>query len=243
MAGVLAGAAPLGGPGGASAAAAGPDGASAAAFLTSVTENPNFNQYWYSAATIAALAAEIDVLRPATRVGSRAPPEAPAGGARAHARVAFLCTPSLFFAFPAATRAARGYVLLDIDTAAFGSEAGFERLDFLSAAPLPPHLAGAFDAVVIDPPFITADVWAAAARCARALLGADGEAGDLAGGQIIATTVRENAALLAQLLAARRVAFRPSIPHLVYQYDAFVSGFEPQVLCARNAEVPDEDEP
>ena len=223
----------------------GPDGASAAAFLTLVAENANFNQYWYSSATIAALAAEIDGLRP-TGASSRAPGAGGAGGdapKQRHARVAFLCTPSLYVAFPAATRAARGYALLDIDTAAFGGEAGYECVDFFSEAPLPPHLAGAFDAVVIDPPFITPACWQAAARCARALLGAEGEAGDLAGGQIIATTVRENDALLMRLLATRRVAFRPSIPHLVYQYDAFVAGFEPQVLCARNAEVPDEDDP
>jgi len=220
--------------------AAAASAAAAAAFLSSVPEKAVFNQYWYSTLTIAALVGEIDRLCARAAGG----PQGGAPPAPSPARVAFLCTPSLFFAFPAATRAARGYALLDVDAVAFGGAAGFTRWDFMAAAAggeeLPPRLAGAFDAVVVDPPFISAECWAAAARSVRGLLGAGGEAGDLGGGKVIATSVRENEALLARLLGARRTAFRPCIPRLVYQYDTFVAGFEPQVLGACNAEVPEE---
>ena len=201
--------------------------AAAAAFLAGTAEKAVFNQYWYAAHTIGALVAEVAGLPPR---GGRPP------------RVAFLCTPSLFFAFPAALRAARGYALLDIDAAAFGGTPGFSVLDFFAPG-VPPPLAGAFDAVVVDPPFITKDCWAAAARTCRALLGAAGDAGALGDGRaLIATSVRENEPLLAELLGCKRARFQPSIPHLVYQYETFVSGFEPTVLSRLNPELPPPDD-
>ncbi len=39
-------------------------------------------------------------------------------------------------------------------------------------------------------------------------------------GKVIASTVAENAAMMEQMLGARPVAFKPSIPHLIYQYVA-----------------------
>ena len=203
-------------------------GAAAADFLAGNAEKAVFNQYWYSHATIAAM---VDAVALLPRAQGGRPP-----------RVAFLCTPSLFFAFPAALRAARGYALLDIDAAAFGGTPGFSALDFFAPA-VPPPLAGAFDAVVVDPPFITADCWHAAARTCRALVGAAGDAGALGDGRaLIATSVRENGPLLADLLGCVRARFQPSIPHLVYQYETFVSGFEPPVLNRLNPELPPPDE-
>ena len=61
------------------------------------------------------------------------------------------------------------------------------------------------------------------------------------GGTVICTTVAENGALLASLFPGCAAApFQPSIPHLVYQYNAFCSGAPlPAALASRNPEIPE----
>lgn len=61
-------------------------------------------------------------------------------------------------------------------------------------------------------------------------------------GKVIASTVVENASLLERLLGVRPTPFRPSIPHLVYQYALFTN-FDPSpdALGRPNPEVPEED--
>ena len=197
-------------------------GRAADTFLAETVEKAEFNQYYYSRPTLVALAAAVAEM-----------PGTP--------RVAFLMTPSVFACVPAATRVARQHALLDLDSAAFGSDSGFVAVDFWK--PLPQELVGKFDAVVVDPPFITIDAWTATARAVRALLGAASDTGTLGAGKyLIATTVRENDRLLASLLGARRAKFRPSIPHLPYQYDCFVAGFDPEALAHCNTELLDEDD-
>jgi hypothetical protein len=189
--------------------------ADGAAFLAATPEAAEHNQYWYSAASVKSLTDA------ALELAARAGPAA---------RIAFVSTPSLFFAVPAGAR--RAHALLDID-AQWASAEGFSRFDFRAGAgALAPELVGAFDVVVIDPPFITADVWRAYADAARALL--------RAGGAAILTTVAENGALLADLFpGARRAPFQPSIPRLVYQYDAFCTAEPlPAALAVPNPEVP-----
>lgn len=60
-------------------------------------------------------------------------------------------------------------------------------------------------------------------------------------GKVVASTVAENGPLLAELLGASPVAFKPSIPHLVYQYNIFTN-FQPKLLGERNPEVPEDDD-
>jgi len=73
-----------------------------------------------------------------------------------------------------------------------------------------------FDLVVIDPPFITHEVWTKYAEASRYLLkpgtGEDGEPL----GKVLGTTIRENADKLKELLGLTPRRFRPSIPNLVY---------------------------
>ena len=179
---------------------------------TFARENADLNQYWYSNATIDALcAATLEIC-------------ARAGGGRA----AFLSTPSLYFALPASARA--GHAVLDID-AQWAGDPGFLRFDFREGAGgLPASARGAFACVVIDPPFITEDVWRLYAQAAAALLAP--------GGAVICTTVAENAALLAELFpGCAALPFQPSIPHLVYQYNCF-STAAPAALAAVNPEIP-----
>lgn len=197
-----------------------------AAFLASTREIADLNQYWYSESTIAALVSASTELA-ARAASARGEPEA-AG------RIAFLSTPSLYFALPASARSGAGrHAVLDIDTQ-WAADAGFARFDFRAGADaLPAPLRGAFDVCVIDPPFITEEVWRAYADAARALLRADG-------GALVLTTVAENADLLRTLFGARRTAFQPSIPNLVYQYDSFCAcdGALPTALAKPNPEIP-----
>jgi hypothetical protein len=206
--------------------------AGAAAFIRAHREDADHNQYWYSAATVARILAAVEepLEKPAAAAAAAAPAPPPRG--------AFLSTPSLFFALAPAARAAARHAVLDLDAAQFAGPGGeaFVRFDFRAAPPeahLPAALLGAFDLVVIDPPFITEEVWRLYAAAARALLRADGPR------RVVCTTVAENAALMAELFpGARRTRFQPSIPHLVYQYDLYCN-WDAKAFSTPNPEVPE----
>eukprot|EP00966_Prymnesium_polylepis_P005187 119563-Prymnesium_polylepis.2 len=100
-------------------------------------EAADFNQYWYSAATIAAL---VDVVRENCLQATHS----------CELDCAFVSTPSLFFALDPAERA-RSRVL-DFDETLGVGEPGFVAYDFHRPTELPAELAGAFRCVVIDPP-------------------------------------------------------------------------------------------
>ena len=89
-----------------------------------------------------------------------------------------------------------------------------------------------FDLIVIDPPFISQSVWESYATTAKLLM-----KGNCA--KIIATTVDENALLMKGLFDCKSVLFRPSIPHLVYQYSVFAN-FASSVLASKNSELREE---
>ena len=84
---------------------------------------------------------------------------------------------------------------------------------------------------VIDPPFITKEVWELYAVAAKLLL-VEGT------GKVICTTVAENEPLLNSLLGVSSTAFQPSIPNLVYQYNLFTN-YESRVFSTKNPEIPD----
>ena len=176
-------------------------------------DKADMNQYWYSAATIATL---VDVIREHC---------IPAPAARLD--VAFVSTPSLFFALAPAERARCR--LLEYDEELGVGEPGFVRYDFNEPEAVPDDCKGAFSLVVIDPPFITREVWAQYARTARLLLAP--------GGRLLCTTIAENAPMMAELLDVRPTAFLPSIPHLVYQYNVYAN-YESERLACPNDEIP-----
>jgi len=84
--------------------------------------------------------------------------------------------------------------------------------------------------VVIDPPFITEEVWGNFARTAKYILKDDPTASNTKS-FVLATTVAENHGILRRLLGASQAKFRPSIPNLVYQYDTFIN-FDSEVLSS-----------
>ena len=87
--------------------------------------------------------------------------------------------------------------------------------------------------VVIDPPFITREVWEKYAEAARILLKPEG-------GLVLASTIDENEGFMNELLGCQRRQFRPSIPNLVYQYSLY-SNFDSDGLNSLNPEIPQQD--
>jgi hypothetical protein len=146
-------------------------------------------------------------------------------------RCAFVSTPSIYFALPPSERSSGLHRVLDYDSASFGRDKGFVFYDFNKPSDVPQEIVGAFDLVVIDPPFITEEVWRKYGETARLLLSP--------GGHALCTTVAENVGLLQELFPnLRRMAFQPSIPHLVYQYDLYCT-WDSAVFGKKNPEIPD----
>jgi len=146
---------------------------------------------------------------------------------------AFVSTPSLFFALDPAERSRCR--VLDFDKSLGDGCAEFVEYDFRQPVSLPAHLQGAFKSVVIDPPYVTEEVWRSYATTAKWLLPEDGS------GLILGTTIIENAPLLEELLGVRPNVFLPSIPNLPYQYATY-SNFSAAALKWRNEEVPHDPE-
>lgn len=120
-----------------------------------------------------------------------------------------------------------------IDTA-FGKDPGFVYYDFNKHEELSKDLHGYFDMVVIDPPFITREVWEKYAECAKMLLRNDGK------GMYLISTIDENKAMIEELTGSKPQIFRPSIPNLVYQY-SFYANYENPAMNEKNPEIPDFD--
>jgi hypothetical protein len=134
-------------------------------------------------------------------------------------------------------------------------------------AGFPEALLHSFDAVVVDPPFITREVWEKYAVSCKALLRSDPseavpaaegkcqvvEAGpDLEapsglaaaaarGDVVIATTINENSGFMQELLGVKPNAWQPSIPNLVYQYDLYTN-YSSQRFDQPNPEIPSWDD-
>ncbi|RLN87305.1 hypothetical protein BBJ28_00016667 [Nothophytophthora sp. Chile5] len=167
------------------------------------------NQYWYSADTVATLASEAIAETP--EVGGR---------------IAFLSTPSVYFA----VKSQQSDALHQRECVLFDSEGDqFVPFDFHKPDDIPPELLGAFDFVVVDPPFITREVWELYATAIKLLLRSTDS-------KILLTTIEENEAMMRELLGCRVQTFKPAIPHLVYQYALFAN-YESTPLGSANPEV------
>ncbi|KAL2635249.1 hypothetical protein R1flu_006728 [Riccia fluitans] len=176
------------------------------AFVARTREKWEFNQYWYSAHTIKVMAKEIEEIA---------------------TKVAFLSTPSVYFSLTNGQLKKRSY-FFDVDTQWAGFP-NYVRWDYNQPLAIDESFHHSFDCVVIDPPFVTHEVWAKYAETAQLLLSN--------GGKVILSTIRENAEILKRLLQVEPQVFQPSIPHLVYQY-LFFANFPTKYLSAPNPEVP-----
>ena len=111
---------------------------------------------------------------------------------------------------------------------------GYHFYDYNDPTNVDESCRGVFDLIVMDPPFISQSVWENYATTARLL-----SKNEIT--SIIATTVDENAVLMKALFNCKPTLFRPSIPHLVYQYSVFAN-FSSSVLAERNLELGDDKE-
>eukprot|EP01062_Namystynia_karyoxenos_P061979 TRINITY_DN5478_c0_g1_i1.p1 TRINITY_DN5478_c0_g1~~TRINITY_DN5478_c0_g1_i1.p1 ORF type:complete len:428 (+),score=197.77 TRINITY_DN5478_c0_g1_i1:90-1286(+) len=179
-----------------------------ATFQKSTMERSELNQYWFSKATGDAFVAEVL--------------------AQSSKGAAFISTPSLYFSLPEGELRSKCKVL-EFDRQ-WEKDPGFVFYDYRKPEEVPIALFGAFDYIVIDPPFITEECWKAYAATARLLLAE--------GGKLLCTTIAENAPFMKGLLGVERVEFRPSIPSLVYQYETFTNYHPTAHLDTVNTEVP-----
>lgn len=80
------------------------------------------------------------------------------------------------------------------------NDPGFVFYDFNSPEEFDPDLRNTFDVVVIDPPFITHEVWQKYAITAKLLLKEGVNEDGIPNGKVIGTTVIENSSFLNEIL-------------------------------------------
>ena len=197
-------------------------------FTEETKERSDLNQYWYSPATIEAIVGEIQDLQDA----SDEQDTTTIGTTSTRCLAVLVSCPSIYFALPKHLQAL--CVVLDIDTQ-WNNDPGFHQFDFEldPKEQLPGTFLNNFKMVIIDPPFITEEVWIKYANTAQWLSnGPDC--------RIICTTIHENATMMQRLLHLHPRKFRPSIPNLVYQYCTFTN-FESTRLDTLNFEIDQED--
>ena len=219
---------------------------------------PLHSSYRYSAPTIAAMLAGFREICPLVTVStdssSTTNPDSTSSTSDVPSpiqkRAAFLSTPSLYFSLPPNERYAKinpssipidtsstntnAHIVFDYDTVAFDKDIGFCFYDFHKPEKIPLQYHHQFDLIIIDPPFITEEVWKAYAITAKLLLRKENN-----DQHILGTTVAENLSLLQSLFPSiHRNKFQPSIPHLVYQYDLYTTWDSPTFNKA-NPEIPE----
>ena len=143
-------------------------------------------------------------------------------------RIAFLSTPSIYFSLPLEWR--KNSFLFDFDKK-WNNDCGFVFYDFNSPSNIPVELHHSFDVIVVDPPFITHEVWSKYVESSKLLL-------KNADSKIILTTIAENAEFLFEELGVKPTNFLPSIPNLVYQYNLYTN-YESVVFKNKNPEIPE----
>jgi hypothetical protein len=104
-------------------------------------------------------------------------------------KAAFLSTPSVYFSLPRGTELQQQSWLFDLDPQ-WAALPCFCKFDFQAPEAIPAELHHAFDAIVIDPPFITAEVWGKYAQAAQLLLKPEGERAALQPGSKHAAAAR-----------------------------------------------------
>ena len=185
-------------------------------FLLRNIEKADLNQYWYSKKTIEKMVNEVCCY----------------GGEK----IAFLSTPSIYFSLPEDVR--KKSTLFDLDSK-WTKEPRYVLYDFNQIETIPKDLYHTFTMVVIDPPFITREVWEKYTEAAKLLLLKEEDLKkdnkELVN-RCLCTTIHENAEMMYELLQVKPNKFRPSIPNLVYQYDIYTN-YDSKDLNVYNAEV------
>jgi hypothetical protein len=197
-------------------------------FLVGNPEKCDLNQYWYSDHTIQTMVREVEqVLEEANEQAANGlAANAARHGVRRKARAALVSTPSIYF--PLAEKHRCQSHVLEFDNQ-WAADRGFVFYDFNKPLEVPEELQHTFDMVVVDPPFVTEEVWTKYASTAKLLL--------RPGGRLVCTTIAENAEMMYRLLKVQPVAFKPSIPNLVYQYLTYTNYEDTKHLAHPNEEL------
>jgi len=177
-------------------------------FVSTTLECADLNQYWFSPKTIGTFVQEIEDCKGCA---------------------ALVSSPSVYFSL--STEIRERSKVLDYDRQ-WEANPGFVFYDFNSPLSIPDDLHGIFDFILIDPPFITREVWEKYASTAKLLAKPES--------RILCTTIAENTDMMFELLGLRPVLYRPSIPTLVYQYSIYVNYYS-TYLDNLNPEVDAED--
>ena len=120
----------------------------------------------------------------------------------------------------------------------FDKDPNFVFYDFNKPEEIPEELHGKFHMVVIDPPFITREVWEKYTAAAKLLLKpAASEEEKEPETRVLGSTIDENQEFMKELLNCDKKAFRPSIPNLVYQYSLYAN-YDSEGLNSQNPEIP-----
>ena len=174
-------------------------------FLKKTPENSDFNQYWFSEKTIQFILSQIQ------RHGNQC--------------IGLISTPSIFFSLPKELQD-KSY-LFDIDDKLISKHKNGKKYDFnwTNFDEYFSDLKGTFDFIVIDPPFITEEAWNKFANFGKYL------ANDKC--KFLVSSIAENAENLKKILGVNMKNFKPSIPHLVYQYN-FFANYEDEELFYNN---------
>nr|CCA19203.1 conserved hypothetical protein [Albugo laibachii Nc14] len=177
-------------------------------FWAEYVEIEQLNQYWYSRSTVNKITKEI--LTQVTREES----------------IGCISTPSIYFALKKemdrSVAAQDQLFLMDIDCKFASEGSQFVYYDYRFPQNLPQGLHHRLKYLIIDPPFITRDVWEQYRAAIDFLLCPEQ-------GKILLSTIHENQALMWELLRCKPVRFQPSIPHLVYQYTIYTN-YHPATL-------------
>ncbi|KAG2378866.1 hypothetical protein C9374_008014 [Naegleria lovaniensis] len=178
-------------------------------FLIRNPEKSEYNQYWYSKDTIQTF---VRVIEEHLQESSEN-------------RVAFMSTPSVYFSMTSDLQ--QQAKLFEFDKK-WEKDQGFVFWDFNQPDNVDSSLLGTFSLILIDPPFITREVWENYTSIAKKL--------GKPGCKLICSTISENADMMKNLLEVTAVEYQPSIPHLVYQYNLYTN-FKHDLLQQKNSEL------
>jgi len=180
-------------------------------FLKLTGEDQSMNQYWFSEKTIEFIVKQVE---------------------KHGKKIAFVSTPSTFFSVSKEFQ--DNCYLFDYDKAFMKKHKNALFFDFNDFSTIQPD--NTFDFIVIDPPFITEDVWTKFSNFVQ-LLAIKNENNEIVS-KILASSISENDKMLKKLLNLDAKKYKPSIPHLVYQYN-FYSNYEDEELNQVNQEIID----
>lgn len=193
-------------------------------FLLRTKEKSDFNQYWYSSHTIEKVVEEIESCL------------APIVNGKDENNdlfyCAFLSTPSIYFSLNSKEIFEKS-LLLDYDKVFEKrcKSSMYFQYDFNHPENIPEIYKNKFRYIIVDPPFITREVWELY-TIAINYLAAEGA-------YILCSTIQENKDMMKEILNCEPLKFMPSIPHLVYQY-FFYSNYLPlNGLKDINEEIPE----